>query len=405
MLEIKTLIVFILLRSVCGTLNTTCDELCLRVVCPETECEDSEKIDNGSVCGCCPVCVTYKEGQSCESEGVSKSLCRPGLICDNGKCSITGVLDDSHCWNLTRLRENLIADRTLSPDAWVPSCNRKYYKPKQCKQHKCFCFENNGERIFGQANKEMDKNMTCGCSLTLFEQEKNSGTAWNTEPHEHCTLNGNYEELQCVGNVCYCSNPISGKHIGQVTLIQNITLLPCYDAEKHRKNYLTKCEEIVQRTQLITHQFSLKGVELIGLKDINCDYDGSFSRKQCLTDKCFCTDRNGKSFKSYSSVKANMKTEMLCNCARDEYDTEFMSAHYPRLECNGNTGNYNYHQTVGKNQFCVDEDGEILYYIEKETNDLAKQCLEKYKKSGFDNDDNVNINEEDEDYYIYNYDF
>lgn len=375
------------ITSETNPLDISCEQLCKRIICEDVDCGDSKKVDHGSLCGCCPVCVDYiVEKEICGLDpgprgGVPKSECAPGLECLHGVCSVPD--DASDCWKLRRWRESLmIADYyepELSPDAWLPSCDKQYYKTKQCKQHKCFCFGKNGERLFGQANRQLAKNMTCGCSLALFEREQHSGLAWNTEPHEHCTLDGNYEELQCVGNVCYCSDPITGRHIGQVTLIEYVTLLPCFDEKRHSKHYLTKCENIIQRILLITYQFALKGVELIGLKDINCDYDGSFSKTQCLTDKCFCTDRNGKSFKSYSSEKAHTEiSPMLCNCARDEYDTEFMNAHYSRLECESNTGNYKHHQTVEHNSFCVDEDGEILDYVD-DIEDLARVCYNKQK--------------------------
>ncbi|KAG0426283.1 hypothetical protein HPB47_026598 [Ixodes persulcatus] len=51
---------------------------------------------------------------------------------------------------------------------------------------------------------------------------------WMAGPQIHCDSRGNYEELQCEGELCYCADPMTGKPTGNLVLIQQIALLPCF---------------------------------------------------------------------------------------------------------------------------------------------------------------------------------
>lgn len=366
-----------------GLFDMNCEHIRRNVTCQQVECHDGKLVEGGSLCGACPICVTYlDENKPCGLDpappgGVPKSTCRPGLECRGWSKKICQKKDLHGCLQDKEHRRELIETQELFEGAWIPNCKGEEYEAKQCKGQKCFCYGKNGERLFGQAERHLAENMTCSCSVALFHVQSTTGTAWMTEPHEHCTLDGNYEELQCAGKVCFCANPVTGMHKGLVTHIDYLMLLPCYDASQRRKFYLTECESIVQRSRLLAHQFSQKGIKITGLDEVTCDFDGSFGRTQCLPDSCICTDRNGNKYKSYGIARYHLKdvSSMLCNCARDEYDRDVNGAQFSKFQCTSE-GNYAFHQTIDKEDMCVDEDGEILAFVEG-AKQLAVECLNK----------------------------
>uniref|UniRef100_A0A4Q8K3G7 U3-Liphistoxin-Lsp1b_1 n=1 Tax=Liphistius sp. SGP-2016 TaxID=1905180 RepID=A0A4Q8K3G7_9ARAC len=356
-----------------------CDRyFCRRIICePIDECSGGEIVAHGSLCGCCDVCVKrLGEGEACEGYkappgGIPKAECKLGLECKldleckaDTECKVCAI-DESEikCDIVVKWRKKLLEEshheEVYAKDLWIPDCDEKgLFRAKQCKQKKCFCVNKDGKRIFGQEERHLAANMTCACSRAMSIMQQQKKDSWMTKPQEHCTPSGDYDDLQCVDDLCYCADPATGGVIGKVTAMSFIELLPCYDEEKHTKRYLKQCEIQLMRTRSLIHQFRLKGIEIIGLDSVQCDLDGTFAPKQCQTDVCACTDEKGVSIGSYRIEKTNTDQErqMTCRCARDRNSLHSL---YTRMSCEA-TGNFVPHQCFDGQCYCVDEDGDVF---------------------------------------------
>lgn len=75
------------------------------------------------------------------------------------------------------------------------------YSPVQCNKTHCFCVGKNGIRIENYyAPIESSKDMDCKCARDKKEYQDKMliGRMF------HCTPNGSYRSIQCLGSVCYC---------------------------------------------------------------------------------------------------------------------------------------------------------------------------------------------------------
>ncbi|XP_022235272.1 thyroglobulin-like [Limulus polyphemus] len=377
--------------GICENINETIDNLfnnCLNNVCdmiqcpPVTECPNGEIINSASLCGCCPLCVSYIEkGELCgQGPTAAASLCKPGLSCNkdtkrcdeqNGPC----VEERNHRLSLLENK-----DYNFTESLWLPECDSNgNFKKKQCKGSKCLCFDENGNRIFGLAERALAENMTCECSREMWKRKNDEGLEWMTSPHEHCDSMGNYDELQCKDEICYCADPITGDPMGEATHIAGFHLLSCYNEETHGKTYLRQCEKQLYRAQSLTYQFHNKGIRILGLVNIACGLDGTFDLKQCQPDRCSCTNKFGASIKSYTKEKSSgITNKMICACARDQNDIETNHARYPLLDCT-DLGNFKEYQCFGDECFCVDRDGVQISQTEQLVPEVVGNCIKMDK--------------------------
>ncbi|GFY08302.1 uncharacterized protein TNCV_1357081 [Trichonephila clavipes] len=196
---------------------------------------------------------------------------------------------------------------------------------------------------------------------------------FNTHLQEHCSTAGDFESLQCVRDLCYCSDPVTGQVQGQIVQMAYINKLPCSDNNIHENGIMKECEKELQRVRSLHFRFLLKGIKVFGLETFQCDLDGTFSPRQCDLENCVCTDKNGIGIKSYFigiEDFEKLKTEMTCDCARDVTgDTQFTT-----LKCKG-YGNYFPIQCFLKDQcFCVDTDGDVISKMMNKTEKLETFC-------------------------------
>lgn len=187
----------------------------------QNDCAANEFISHGAgVCGCCPACVTGRTlGQTCSPVDPSRS-CAPGLICSATE-SIC-IVDTSTCTHTHHLTNNQLIQ-------WLPKCDvNGNYEAKQCKgdraSGRCFCVNNNGDRIFGWDWWRNSENMTCACS-----RKRNDLESQGLITTLHCDQNGNFEELQCDNGICWCAEPETGKiELDTIAVPESMwTMLPC----------------------------------------------------------------------------------------------------------------------------------------------------------------------------------
>ncbi|XP_076324549.1 uncharacterized protein LOC143232696 isoform X2 [Tachypleus tridentatus] len=227
---------------------------CDRIQCPSvTECPNGEIIENASLCECCPLCVSYIEKDEICGQGptAAASLCKPGLSCNINTKRCDEQTEGGPCDAEEKHRQGLLEDKELkfADSLWLPKCDNKgNFKKKQCKGSKCLCFNEIGDRIFGVEEEALAENMTCECSREMWKKKENEGLEWMTYPHEHCDSMGNYDELQCNDEICYCADPITGDPVGEATHIAGFHLLSCCSEERLQEHEISN--EVQQLDQL-----------------------------------------------------------------------------------------------------------------------------------------------------------
>ncbi|GIX93325.1 uncharacterized protein CDAR_287971 [Caerostris darwini] len=347
-------------------------EFCSNVVCePLAECSKGRIVPNATYCGCCSACViTLGENEKCV-EPVPGSLrdikvpeCKAGLKCIQGKCSpVTDSIPP--CLLLRKTIKSKSGEENYADNLWIPECDEDgTFKATQRKKQKVLCYDKQGNKIFGQAAPHT-KSMTCGCSRYLENLKIKNLLTFNIHRQEHCSAIGNFDQIQCIKDICYCAHPVTGQVEGRVVKSHYISKLPCYKKEIHGKDIQKACEKELQRIQSLLYFFHLKGVEISGLEKLQCDLDGTFSSRQCDTKRCVCTDKKGVGIESYFigaedyDKLGQVGIKMTCNCARDVGSASWQSQ-YPILKCKG-YGNYSPLQCFDNEEcFCVDTDGEVI---------------------------------------------
>ncbi|XP_050351890.1 uncharacterized protein LOC126774413 isoform X1 [Nymphalis io] len=243
------------------------------------------------------------------------------------------------------------------------------YAPVQCKGDlfvgRCFCSDDEGNRIFGQMWRRDASEMTCACSRRRHELEKSR----NKMSTLHCTSTGDYEPLQCDDGMCWCANPKTGQPTVAPLPESDMSMLPCYSASVVGENYLRRCESIVYSLATIKREQEEHGTFFLGNPITFCDYDGSYGPYQIQNGIAYCTGRDGKILGSWQVVVSEM-TGMTCNCARDT-NIYFPEKGMSVAEVCQPNGNYRPSQNAGNVPYCVDSDG---YHIENRE-DWPEECI------------------------------
>ncbi|KAJ0178400.1 hypothetical protein K1T71_006223 [Dendrolimus kikuchii] len=232
------------------------------------------------------------------------------------------------------------------------------YAPVQCKGDlftgRCFCSDENGNRIFGQMWRNEATEMTCACSRRRSELEASGRKVVSL----HCTTTGDYEPLQCDLGMCWCAEPKTGQPTTTPVLEADMKMLPCYSGSVTGEQYLRRCESLVQSLAAIHQEQSEHGTNFLGNPTTFCDYDGSYGPYQIQNGIAYCTGRDGEILGSWQIVSSEM-SGMNCNCARDTM------MHFPDRGmtvtevCQAN-GNYQPNQNAGDVFYCVDTDGYMV---------------------------------------------
>ncbi|XP_053676135.1 uncharacterized protein LOC128726356 [Anopheles nili] len=307
--------------------------------------------------GCCPGCVRgLPLGSPCGEAIVTESPtdpatpdCAPGLVCGLGNVC---RLNTSDCLSTYHVLADTIG--------WVPQCDsRGQFASKQCRgdriNGRCFCYSTVGKRIFGWSWLNQAQNMTCACSRRRAELEAEG----RFDVSLHCSQNGNYEELQCDQNVCWCADPRTGVQLpGTRAVPEDLwALLPCYNATLYGVQYLRRCESVAFSQKLQRKQFIIRGHTDVAFTNTVCDYDGSQGMYTIEGQEAACTWHDGTKIDPYKTSLRSLGA-MNCNCARDER-LYALTGRKMELACEAN-GNYVPLQSRNGDLFCVDPHGFIV---------------------------------------------
>ncbi|XP_045766222.1 uncharacterized protein LOC123867941 [Maniola jurtina] len=248
------------------------------------------------------------------------------------------------------------------------------YAPVQCKGDlftgRCFCSDENGQRIFGQMWRREANEMSCACSRKRHELETKHGKITTL----HCTPNGDYEQLQCDEGMCWCAQTKTGQPITPPVQEVDMRRLPCFSAAALGEQYLRRCESIVYALARIHREQSAHGTNFLGNPITFCDFDGSYGPYQIQNGIVYCTGRDGKILGSWQVVVSEMRG-INCNCARDTM-MYFPERGMTVSEVCMANGNYRPNQNAGDVTYCVDDDG---YPLEEE--DWPPVCVTSTNRS------------------------
>lgn len=181
------------------------EEACLTTL-TQSSCASGEvlveKIGLGGVCPGCKGGLGYNV--QCRDNPIP---CAPGLNCMASRCGY----DMSTCWHTFHLNVRITVRPICNPDG--------SYAAIQCKGDqitgRCFCNNEDGERIFGWDWWRNSAQMTCACSRWRHKLEKKGVSG----AFLRCSQNGNYEELQCTTKVCWCADPMTGQLQNQTRMV------------------------------------------------------------------------------------------------------------------------------------------------------------------------------------------
>lgn len=138
----------------------------------------------------------------------------------SGVLTGTNVAQSGPC-----LKELLSAQSSNLLGAFVPECDVDgYYTPRQCQGSECYCVRKDGTKIDGYSSPiAMKDHVTCQCA-----RDKDSYQSMGLLGRIHtCRANGNYQQYQCLGSVCYCTDDIGTRIGDQSVSIGNINDLKC----------------------------------------------------------------------------------------------------------------------------------------------------------------------------------
>ncbi|CAB3241850.1 unnamed protein product [Arctia plantaginis] len=353
------------------------------------------RMPSPTVCNCCEFCLPlFAEGQTCTlggpGMGTAIGRCGDGLTCAlNTTDGVTRcVRMSSPCHTLQDQYDQLEAEGTLGMLVIRPMCDgRGKHGPVQCvNTQTCFCQSEEGERIFGEASylgPSTLRNMQCACSRLHENIEKNISPGM-TAPvvGPRCTIDGNFNPVQCLNRTCHCVNPVTGIIITEIKSINldthPITELPCYDPllDNYWQNsrgdppfkYTTTCiqnrdERVNAVLQSIEDGFNVD----FGGGFTRCYPDGTYGRLgQTMTGSIICLDDRGRRIRNFEAKPGTEDFHNTdCKCAMTSY---LMGAAHEKPVCCKN-GNFRSIQCRRGLCYCVDSDGR---QTTKENSDVTR---------------------------------
>lgn len=122
-------------------------------------------------------------------------------------------------------KELLSAQGSNLLGTFVPECDADgNYIPRQCHGSECYCVRKDGTKIEGYSSPiSMKDHVTCQCAR---DKDWYQSTGMLGQIHT-CRANGNYQQYQCMGSVCYCTDDSGARLNDQSVSIGNINDLKC----------------------------------------------------------------------------------------------------------------------------------------------------------------------------------
>ncbi|XP_045209457.2 thyroglobulin-like [Mercenaria mercenaria] len=169
----------------------------------------------------------YKAGQGPAATTTQKPMMSGAQTGSGSGSLLAGVLSGT---NVTMpsgacSKELLSAQGSNLLGTFVPECDADgKYIPRQCQGSECYCVRKDGTKIEGYSSPiAMKDHVTCQCA-----RDKDMYATMGILGRIHtCRANGNYQQYQCLGSVCYCTDDTGTRLGDQSVSIGNINDLKC----------------------------------------------------------------------------------------------------------------------------------------------------------------------------------
>ncbi|XP_052754244.1 uncharacterized protein LOC113510491 [Galleria mellonella] len=337
-----------------------------------------------TLCNCCEYCLPlYGENHHCSlggpGTGTTVGRCGDGLTCEaasSGGSFCTRMdtechrAQDDYDDRYTRGETGVLEER--------PNCDGKgNYSTFSCiPTQTCFCQSEAGERLFGEVlylGTHTKQNMHCGCSR-FHERMRRSISPGVRLPviGPRCTSDGNFNPIQCVNNMCYCVDTITGEILhghGKMKIDLNeepIANLTCYNRNldlfpeqstgEPPYNYTTPCFNKMNETINLILKSEKDGYNMDYFNTIpECLPDGTYGRiARTRNGTKICVDDRGHQIDGYEALPYTPEyNSMNCKCAETSL---VMSKSTEKPVCCKN-GNFRRIQCRRGLCRCVDSDG------------------------------------------------
>ncbi|CAH1110393.1 unnamed protein product [Psylliodes chrysocephalus] len=393
---IVVLVIVGIFGSVFSDENILCtNNFCKDVSCPElsTKCKAQNVTHNGvfltppTTCNCCQFCLdNLNEGEECStgdvSDPVPKEICGPGLFCKTkSQDEFDGVCSrmETDCMNRQNDYDAREAAGTLGTMEVRQECesNGEFVSYKCIPGQTCYCVNEKGNRIFGEADFTSipDLELKCKCSRDYEDATVVIGRELNPVEHFRCAANGDYENVQCINDQCFCVDAYDGvptypdEPTVNITEISNTTL-KCY--KKQQPWHYQKCELEYIKILNEYNSFKKDGYNmLLGFEYPKCDMDGTYQAVQENITHKFCVDKEGIILKTVDKVaNSSIANSMDCKCVRASLITT-----NEKPDCIEN-GNYAPIQCRRGSCRCVDSDGnQVCKNVNCEVDEVNKVNL------------------------------
>lgn len=348
--------------TLCSDRERICEALDLEVVYDlDSYCEDGQLAlwHPNYQCNCMPHCIDLlEEDEECQNTFTSSfpsTLCGVGLDCmprSTGFGNICSRNPAKPCVNESIAYETAKDEGTLGPGLRYPECDDLgLYGGRQCSASStCYCVDEDGNRLHGEALYTEKDEMDCECALH-WKRNADQGL----EVGFRCLANGNLDSLQCNEDFCLCYNSTLGQLTQGPYAPESMILLDCYDPTYHRANYTNVCTQAYQR-YLEENPETGDEIGIGSSQKPNCSHDGMYAAVQPKGLTFYCSNPYGQQIEDFTFGRTEQPST-TCYCATRRYllqeagFTSFLPACCPN-------GNYQPYQTRGVYAYCVDINGD-----------------------------------------------
>ncbi|XP_055379337.1 uncharacterized protein LOC129610703 [Condylostylus longicornis] len=348
----------------CNIMSDACDDL------------KGEYFAGEGPCGCCKICMKYlAENEFCTIGSPETPppmmMCGPGLSCqsEDNRCKLM----NTDCFNEWKRYNETIKEGKPLKYVEKPVCNGDgKYGPIKCNVNQtCFCVDEDGTRIFGEAIYTESTKFSMNCECSRANKKFNDMIKFKYPVLKaRCLGDGSYDPLQCLNENCTCIERESGSIIND--RIYNLTEisyqnLPCYNRNWHTDwKYHHDCEEIIMDFLNKIHSSLSKNIKPFDMIVKECQPDGWFNSFNENSTSKFCVDKFNRIIENYSVPKNSKEAEsMNCKCARTQDLLKRNKKEIPECCPNGNFKELQCRKVNDEKRecYCVDENG---LQIEKE---------------------------------------
>ncbi|KAK2705799.1 uncharacterized protein LOC136030050 [Artemia franciscana] len=319
-------------------------------------------------CDCCEYCIEHlEEGSPCFSTTilVPERMCGPGLAClpdasqeDGYSCQETST----DCTRALDQYNEMLESGSVGIATVKPSCTVDGdYEPKRCLYGlTCYCVGPENNRLTGEvapadpSSLEMD----CECARDYAKAE---AAGLLDVGFQRCLPNGNYDPLQCIGDLCFCINPEFEVTDGPIPR-SAVDRLKCFNsryplADNFEDSNYFSCELEHKKVQEEFDFYANDNIHVLGLDFPECQPDGFYHRIQIRNNQSVCVNIHGVAYSEYAPGAAPDNDDYRCNCARTK---ELLQEYTTALPVCCANGNFRQWQCMAGKCFCVDPYGEQL---------------------------------------------